>query len=236
MTTDHSDRVADHFRTDWQDYDRQIRTSIPFYDVSFDLLIDLVRRGGRPPARILDLGIGTGDLAARLLAAFPGADLTGIDLVPEFLEAAGKRLEPHGQRVHLVEVDVQQFDFASRYDLVVSAFMFHHVADVVKRTAYARAFSCLDAGGCFVNADFVDSASPHWSLVFDDLRVAFMRARGVSEERIGTQYLEHRKLEIPVPLGTQLEWLSGLGFTDVECFWKYLNLAIFGGRKPPPQE
>ena len=29
MTTGHSDRVADHFRTDWRDYDRQIRTSIP---------------------------------------------------------------------------------------------------------------------------------------------------------------------------------------------------------------
>ncbi len=53
-----------------------------------------------------------------------------------------------------------------------------------------------------------------------------------SDRVAGTQYLEHRKLEIPVPLGTQLEWLSALGFTDVECFWKYLNLAIFGDRKP----
>ncbi len=236
MTTDHSNRVADHFRTDWRDYDRQIRTSIPFYDDSFDLLIDVLRCSGGPPARILDLGVGTGNLAARLLAVFPGAHLTGIDLVPEFLQAAETRLEPHRRRVRLIEVDVERFDFAPRYDLVVSAFMFHHVPDGVKRRTYAKVLSCLDEGGRFVNADFVDSASQHWSRVFDQVRVAFMRAQGVSEERIRTQYVKHRELEIPVPLEMQLAWLSGLGFTDVECFWKYLNLAIFGARKPCPEE
>ena len=236
MTTNQSDRVADHFRTDWRDYDRQIRTSIPFYDASFDLLVDVLCRVGRPPARILDLGVGTGNLAAHLLAAFPGADLTGIDIVPEFLQAAEKRLEPHRRHVCLIEVDVERFDFASRYDLVVSAFMFHHVPDGVKRRTYAKVLSCLDGGGCFVNADFVDSASLYWSRVFDEVRVAFMRAQGVSEERIKTQYVKHRELEIPVPLEIQLAWLSELGFADVECFWKYLNLAIFGGRKPCPKE
>ena len=64
MTTDHSHRVADHFRTDWRDYDRQIRTSIPFYDHSFDLLVDVLRASGGPPARILDLGVGTANRQA----------------------------------------------------------------------------------------------------------------------------------------------------------------------------
>ena len=236
MTGDHSDRVADHFRTHWRSYDQQIRTSIPFYDASLDLLVDVLLRSGRPPKRILDLGVGTGNLAARLLAAFPGAHLTGIDLNPGFLRAAEKRLQPHQSQVRLVEADVERFDFEPGYDLVVSAFMFHHVPDGVKRTAYRGALSCLAEGGCFVNADFVDSASPHWSRVFDDLRVAFMRASGVSEEEIMTRYVKHRELEIPLPLAVQLGWLSDLGFADVECFWKYLNLAIFGARKPSPKE
>ena len=236
MTTGHSDRVADHFRTDWRDYDRQIRNSIPFYDAAFELFVDVLRRSGHPPARILDLGVGTGNLAARLLAAFPEADLTGIDLNPEFLRAAEKRLEPHRGQVRLVQADVERFDFESGYDLVVSAFMFHHVPDRVKRHAYAMALSCLADGGCFVNADFVDSASRHWSRVFDDHRVDFMRASGVSEEGIKTQYVKHRELEIPLPLEVQLAWLAELGFADVECFWKYLNLAIFGGRKPSRKE
>jgi tRNA (cmo5U34)-methyltransferase len=33
------------------------------------------------------------------------------------------------------------------------------------------------------------------------------------------------------PLGAQLEWLREAGFKSVDCYWKYLELAIFGGVK-----
>ncbi len=58
-----------------------------------------------------------------------------------------------------------------------------------------------------------------------------MKAEGVSHERIEREYIKHRELEIPVPVETQLRWLRETGFTDIECFWKFLNLAMFGGRK-----
>jgi len=29
----------------------------------------------------------------------------------------------------------------------------------------------------------------------------------------------------------QLEWLTAAGFESVDCFWKYLDHAIFGGIK-----
>jgi len=32
-------------------------------------------------------------------------------------------------------------------------------------------------------------------------------------------------------LGDQLEWLREAGFKSVDCYWKYLDLSIFGGAK-----
>jgi hypothetical protein len=29
----------------------------------------------------------------------------------------------------------------------------------------------------------------------------------------------------------QCRWLRQIGFRDVDCFWKYFELAIFGGLK-----
>jgi hypothetical protein len=29
----------------------------------------------------------------------------------------------------------------------------------------------------------------------------------------------------------QCRWLRDIGFRDVDCFWKYFELAIFGGRR-----
>lgn len=228
MSRAQSNRVARHFETEWREYDRQIRAAIPFYDDALATAVGVLQASRVQPARILDLGIGTGNLASLLLAAFPDAHLTGIDLVQEFLGIVRGRLSAHADRIDLQRIDVADYDFSAGHDLVVSSFLFHHLDNETKQTLYSRVFSCLTPGGTFINLDFVDSASVFYSRVFYELRVDFMRRQGASEE----EYAEHRKLDIPVPMEMQLRWLSDLGFIDTECFWKYLNLAIFGGRKP----
>lgn len=233
MSTNQSDRVANHFTQEWEDYDHQIRESIPFYDQALATLLRVVREGVAVPDRILDLGVGTGNLAHLLLGAFPDAHLTGVDLVPNYIELAARRLAAYREHVSLLRADLIEFDLEpSRYDLIVTSFAFHHISDQNKRLLYARISESLSRGGCFVNADFVDSASPSWRAAFDRIRIDHMRESGWSEEQIKRRYVDHRNLEIPVPMEAQLEWLQEAGLVDVECFWKYLNLAVFGGRRP----
>jgi tRNA (cmo5U34)-methyltransferase len=138
---------------------------------------------------------------------------------------------PFGDRVSLIQGDVATFDFGTGIDLVVTSFALHHTEDAVKRAVYERVESSLQAEGFFANLDFVHSASLYFAQLFDDLRIREMRQTGVSEERIATEYIEHRKLERPTPMQVQLGWLQEIGFTEVECFWKHLNLAGFCGRK-----
>jgi len=220
--------VARHFETEWRDYDKQIRISIPFYDRALATLVSVVESSKVEPKRILDLGVGTGNLANLLLRTWPEAQLTGIDLVADFIHVARTRLSAFADRTTLASIDVADFSFTERYDLIVSSFMFHHLTDEMKRATYERLLSCLSSGGTFINADYVDSASQFYSRVFYDLRIDYIRRQGGSE----TEYVEHHKLESPAPMEVQLSWLRAIGFVDIECFWKYLNLAVFGGRRP----
>lgn len=227
-----SRRVVRHFEDEWTDYDRRIRAVIPFYDQAFDTVVSVVGAGRDAPRRILDLGVGTGNLAERLLESFPHAHLLGIDLVRRFVDLAEERLSRHGARFELRVADVVDCAHEpEQYDLVVTSFVFHHLSDDDKRRLYTRIQESLCPGGLFLNVDFVDSASPFWSGAFDALRIRHLRDAGWSEREIHTFHTEHRALETPAPMETQISWLGDAGFVDIECFWKYLNLATFGGRR-----
>lgn len=71
--------------------------------------------------RVLDVATGTGNAA--LVAAALGAEVTGLDLTPELLEAARRRAEEAELRVAFVEGDAEELPFEDdSFDSVVSVF------------------------------------------------------------------------------------------------------------------
>ena len=70
------------------------------------------------PGKIADLATGTGDLALALQKRLPGADITGVDFLPEMLELARQK----GVR-HVALADAMRLPFADdSFDCVTIAF------------------------------------------------------------------------------------------------------------------
>jgi len=59
------------------------------------------------------------------------------------------------------------------------------------------------------------------------------KGEDVAVEQVRREFLERpdRAANILAPLEDQCRWLREIGFSDVDCFWEYFELAIFGGRK-----
>ncbi|SHI13111.1 tRNA (cmo5U34)-methyltransferase [Desulfosporosinus lacus DSM 15449] len=53
---------------------------------------------------------------------------------------------------------------------------------------------------------------------------------GLSKEEILSAY-ERVKLDKMSTLDDQINWLKGIGFTDVDCVYKYFNFVVLYGRK-----
>jgi len=69
-----------------------------------------------PPRRVLEIGTGTGSGAAILKAAFPGAEITGVDLSPEMIRIAQTKVPG----VQFVPADASRLPFGdASFDLVV---------------------------------------------------------------------------------------------------------------------
>ena len=59
----------------------------------------------------------------------------------------------------------------------------------------------------------------------EDVKLEDVRRSYVGMERLD------RPANILAPVEDQCRWLREIGFRDVDCFWKYFELAIFGGVK-----
>ncbi len=74
--------MAAEFHWNPETYLEQIRAEVPSFDALQAAAIDAIPF---PPERVLELGVGTGETARRLLEAYPEAEMTGLDSSPEML-------------------------------------------------------------------------------------------------------------------------------------------------------
>lgn len=214
---------------------------IPDRARQLDVMLRVLRAAPRPPQRILDLGCGDAVLLATVLSAFPNATGQGVDFSPLMLEQAGGRLAPLGTRAALVEADLQTPEWlrsvAGPFDAVVSGFAIHHLPDDRKRALYGEIHTLLAQGGTFLNAEHVSSPTPRIEALFDDAMSEHLyerrreRGEAVTREQVHQEFLTRpdRAANILASVEDQCAWLRQFGFREVDCFWKYFELAIFGG-------
>jgi L-threonylcarbamoyladenylate synthase len=140
-----------HFHFVAPDYAEVIREDISAYD-EFQEQVAMASVGGEVK-RILELGIGTGETAARLLQLHPGAELLGIDESEAMLGEARRRLA--GDRVELRVGRLQEPLPGEGFGLVVSALCVHHLDGEEKADLFRRVREALEPGGRFVLGDVV---------------------------------------------------------------------------------
>src|SRR4051794_2031607 len=121
------EQAAREFSRWSESYDRSILQWLLF-GPSHRALIRRIRAvTGDRPVRILDVGCGTGVFAARLRAAFPDAQICGIDLVAGMLSKGTTRWRAHAGHVLPIQADSERLPFgAGTFDVVTCANSFHH--------------------------------------------------------------------------------------------------------------
>jgi tRNA (cmo5U34)-methyltransferase len=172
--------------------------------------------------RVLDLGTGDGRLLALLQHERRHLRGVGLDVSKVMLDAAQARFECD-ERVELVEHDMlNPLPKLGCFDAVVSSMAIHHLEHDRKRELYAEVFDVLEPGGVFANFEHVASPTQR-------LHIAFFEAIG---EPLEHEDPSDRLLDV----ATQLVYLREAGFTDVDCYWKWLEMALLIGVKPPTSQ
>ncbi len=189
--------------------------SIPHRTEGEAVLLDYIPKDAQ---QILDLGTGDGRLMALLKIDRPSATGIAVDFSPVMLEKAGARFKGDDS-IEIVSHNLDDpLPDLGKFDAIVSSFAIHHVSHDRKASLYAEIFDRLNPGGVFANLEHV--ASPNQKIHIQFLTKIGYTAEG---EDPSNQLLD---------VETQLGYLRAIGFADVDCYWKWLELALLIGIKP----
>ena len=127
-----------------------------FYQAVHARLLDYVQLP--EPARVLDIGCGTGKLLNRLARAIPNVTGVGIDFASGMIEQAALKT-PYPDRLQFVQGDVTKLPFeASTFSGIFCSISFLHYPEPAQ--ALREIARVLQLGGYFYLADF---APPPWA-------------------------------------------------------------------------
>lgn len=117
-----------------------------------DRLIDLLQSAPDTPARILDIGSGTGRLLEKIRALHPSAQLAGIDLALGMTMVARNRLGDN-PLTGFICGDAERLPFhGNSFDMVVSTSTYQWIASL--NLAFAEVYRILKPGSRFIFALF----------------------------------------------------------------------------------
>jgi trans-aconitate methyltransferase len=214
--------VATHLGIDLAEYDARIRTFIPDYEEMLDVAAAAIYPRSQS---IVDLGVGTGALAARCHVTVPNARIIGIDADAEILKSAARRL-PAGST--FICDTFFRADIPS-CDAIVSSFALHHVRTRgAKAKLYCRLAEAIKKHGQVITVDCNPASDPELSRrQFDAWRDHLMQHYKRKEAEGYLEAWSHE--DVYVPLDSEMELMRSAGFA-VEILWRKGAFAVVQGR------
>lgn len=240
--------MTDFIKTNWAkaEFSRNYLDKADIYIVERRRMFSILRSfmshflSSSDNKHLLDLGCGDGILTEELLQIDASLSVTLLDGSDDMLAKARHRLEKFGDFRYvrasfqeLLEKDV----LAERYDFAVSSMAIHHLTLGEKIMLFKKIHALLEDGGYFVNIDVVlppTEALDQWYMKLwqewmDDKKTAL----GVEDESDVNIIDRYKNLEENKPdaLEAQLHALNEIGFSEVDCFYKYGIFSVYGGKR-----
>ena len=173
------------------------------------------------PARILDLGCGTGLELDAIFALCPDVYVKGIDMTAAMLE---KLREKHpGKKLELILGDYFVEPFGNDFDAAVSFQSLHHFTPEKKLGLYRKLFAALRPGGRFLDCDYMceTDEQQEW------FRNEYERLK---KEQDLSDGLFH--FDTPLAEKNEMSLLEKAGFTDVRIIFKEEHTVMISAVKP----
>lgn len=216
-------------------FEEMLRRSIPQYEVMRNAVFDIASRFAREKTAIVDLGCSRGDALSPLVARFGAYNrFVGVEVSQPMLAAARKRFQGYIDCgvVSIREMDLRHQFPPDRSSVILSVLTLQFTPIEYRLKIVREAFNALIPGGALILVEKVLGASADLDAMLVDLYYGMKRGNGYSQEEIDRKRLSLEGVLVPVTAAWNEQLLHQCGFSEVDCFWRYLNFAGWVAVRP----
>lgn len=214
------------------------RAMIPYAADQLAMAVYMVRQLHPQPKLVADLGCGDGLVGRTILDQFPGCSGIFVDHSAPMLERCREACASYDAdrtAIHAADLrDPLDAQLLRGVDVIVSGYAIHHLPHERKRALYREIHDALIPGGVFINIEHVASVSAVIESAWDNAYIDRMTSlSGRDRDNVSREFHERtdKSDNILAPVYEQVSWLRGIGFVNADCYFQFLELAVFGGQK-----
>ena len=213
-------------------YDRQIRATIPHYDDIHDEILNFVKVQCPRPRTWLDTGCGTGSFIRKAQVIFPDTEFFIADPSDGMLVKAAQTLE--GCRYSLLgrceTADIPGIT-KRRFDVITAIQCHHYLSKEGRNEAVSACYSLLNDRGFFVTSENIRPFSEEGITRALSYWGAFQRIAGKNMREV-TEHLNRFDREyFPITVTEHLQCYRDAGFPVAEILWLSGMQGVFWCRK-----
>lgn len=201
--------------------------------LSLELITEAAKRIKPDAANLLDIGCGAGNYSLMMLSKISNLNCTLVDLSKPMLDKAFERVsaETTGS-VTVIQQDIRDAELKeNHFDIILAGAVLHHLRDDADwKKTFAKIYSLLKPGGCFMISDLITQDTDILNDYIWEKYGDYLEGIGGADYR--TKVLTYvDKEDSPRSLNYQLDLMKKVGFTSVEILHKHICFAAYGGIK-----
>ncbi|MSN96973.1 carboxy-S-adenosyl-L-methionine synthase CmoA [Campylobacter sp. FMV-PI01] len=207
-------------------FDDMINRSVPFYEISSNLIISFLIKELKSDAKIVDLGCSTASMLLKLFEKNSKFNLVGIDNSFHMLEIAKNKTKAFGANIEFICADILNSDFKF-CDCVILNYTLQFIRPLLREKFIDKIYQNLNKGGVFVLSEKIFFEDKRVNKQVIDIYENYKENQGYSKFEISQKREALENVLIPFSEDENKNMLKKSGFKMVETIFKWGNFATF---------
>jgi len=211
-------------------FDEHVRKSVPLYTEGHQLVCDMSDFFIKSDSVIYEVGCSTGSLTIKLARHNknkPNAQFIGIDIEPDMIDVANKKLQSHNDlNIEFLNEDMMNVVMDTA-DMIVCYYTIQFVRPSVRQALINKLYQNLNWGGALLLFEKVRGADARFQDILTALHIDYKLHAGYSADDIVSKNRSLKGVLEPFSSQANIDMLKRAGFSDINTVLKYLCFEGF---------